>query len=163
MNNPDKTDEENISLQVLGSEDGVIVASASGKANPLVVLDDDRCAELLSLWGKATAATAALPDDESTNAVRKLCVAVGDVVGKYTVARNKFFSGLHPLNEKEAVILELQRLSKELLALSKPQEPVFVCSFCGRDKHEVDRMVQGIDALICDKCLQTVQEMLNEK
>ena len=37
------------------------------------------------------------------------------------------------------------------------------CSFCGRDKKDVDLMISGIHAHICDKCIVQAQQILNEE
>jgi ATP-dependent Clp protease ATP-binding subunit ClpX len=37
------------------------------------------------------------------------------------------------------------------------------CSFCGRDKKDVDLMISGIHAHICDKCIIQAQQILNEE
>jgi ClpX C4-type zinc finger len=153
---------KSVALQVLFEGKNFSIGSATGKANPVVLLDDEYCAELLRLWQNATGSTAGLADDELTNTIRKLCLAVGDFIEQYVIARNKFFAGLHPLNEHEALVRELQRVSRELDALTSDRVRVFVCSFCGRDKKEVDSMVEGGDALICNECVRMANDMLVE-
>lgn len=37
------------------------------------------------------------------------------------------------------------------------------CSFCGRNKKDVDMMISGIHAHICDKCITQAQQILNEE
>ncbi len=37
------------------------------------------------------------------------------------------------------------------------------CSFCGRHKKDVDLMISGIHAHICDKCISQAQQILNEE
>ena len=37
------------------------------------------------------------------------------------------------------------------------------CSFCGRNKKDVDLMISGIHAHICDKCITQAQQILNEE
>lgn len=37
------------------------------------------------------------------------------------------------------------------------------CSFCGRSKKDVDLMISGIHAHICDKCISQAQQILNEE
>ena len=37
------------------------------------------------------------------------------------------------------------------------------CSFCGRNKKDVDLMISGIHAHICDKCIAQAQQILNEE
>ena len=37
------------------------------------------------------------------------------------------------------------------------------CSFCGRNKKDVDLMVSGIHAHICDKCITQAQQILTEE
>lgn len=37
------------------------------------------------------------------------------------------------------------------------------CSFCGRNKKDVDLMISGIHAHICDKCISQAQQILNEE
>ncbi len=37
------------------------------------------------------------------------------------------------------------------------------CSFCGRSKKDVDLMISGIHAHICDKCITQAQQILNEE
>lgn len=153
---------KSVALQVLLEEKHFLVGSAAGKANPVVLLDDEYCAELLRLWQRATASTAGLPDDELTNTIRKLCLAVGDFIEQYVITRNKFFAGLHPLNEHEVLICELQRVFRELDALTSDRARVFVCWFCGRDKKEADSIVEGGDALICNECVRMANDMLVE-
>lgn len=35
------------------------------------------------------------------------------------------------------------------------------CSFCGKDQHEVDRLIRGPEAYICDECVRLMFEMLD--
>ena len=37
------------------------------------------------------------------------------------------------------------------------------CSFCGRNKKDVDLMISGIHAHICDKCITQAQQILDEE
>ncbi len=37
------------------------------------------------------------------------------------------------------------------------------CSFCGQNKKDVDLMISGIHAHICDKCIAQAQQILNEE
>ncbi|MEQ9229330.1 MAG: ATP-dependent Clp protease ATP-binding subunit ClpX [Cyclobacteriaceae bacterium] len=37
------------------------------------------------------------------------------------------------------------------------------CSFCGRNKKDVDLMISGIHAHICDKCITQAEQILNEE
>ncbi len=37
------------------------------------------------------------------------------------------------------------------------------CSFCGRNKKDVDLMISGIHAHICDKCIVQAQQILSEE
>ncbi len=37
------------------------------------------------------------------------------------------------------------------------------CSFCGRSKKDVDLMISGIHAHICDKCITQAQQILQEE
>ena len=37
------------------------------------------------------------------------------------------------------------------------------CSFCGRSKKDVDLMISGIHAHICDKCITQAQQILTEE
>ena len=37
------------------------------------------------------------------------------------------------------------------------------CSFCGRNKKDVDLMISGIHAHICDKCITQAQQILTEE
>ncbi len=37
------------------------------------------------------------------------------------------------------------------------------CSFCGRSEHEVEHMLAGPDALICDRCVQLCVETMQEQ
>ena len=37
------------------------------------------------------------------------------------------------------------------------------CSFCGRNKKDVDLMISGIHAHICDKCIAQAQQILDEE
>ncbi|NQU45574.1 MAG: ATP-dependent Clp protease ATP-binding subunit ClpX [Chlorobium sp.] len=43
-----------------------------------------------------------------------------------------------------------------------PGEPVY-CSFCGRSSQEVDSMVAGPDAFICDRCIRTSHDILRKE
>jgi hypothetical protein len=36
------------------------------------------------------------------------------------------------------------------------------CSFCGRDIHELEKIVQGMDVSICDGCISSFAEALRE-
>ena len=38
-----------------------------------------------------------------------------------------------------------------------------ICSFCGRVKKDVELMISGIQAHICDKCIIQAQQILNEE
>ncbi|MDE0471940.1 MAG: ATP-dependent Clp protease ATP-binding subunit ClpX [Ekhidna sp.] len=38
-----------------------------------------------------------------------------------------------------------------------------ICSFCGRNKKDVDLMISGIHAHICDKCIAQAQQILDEE
>jgi ClpX C4-type zinc finger len=153
---------KSVALQVLFEGKHFLVGSATGKANPVVLLDDECCAELLRLWNNANAAIDEFSDVESTDSIRKLCLGVGKFIEQYKFVRNKFFSGLHPLNEREVIIRELEQLSKEFDSPSSRRTRAFVCSFCGRDKKEVDSMVAGGDALICNECVHMANDMLAE-
>ena len=37
------------------------------------------------------------------------------------------------------------------------------CSFCGRNKKDVDLMISGIHAHICDKCITQANQILTEE
>ena len=37
------------------------------------------------------------------------------------------------------------------------------CSFCGRNKKDVDLMISGIHAHICDKCITQASQILSEE
>src|SRR5690606_37992406 len=37
------------------------------------------------------------------------------------------------------------------------------CSFCGRNKKDVDLMISGIHAHICDKCVTQANQILSEE
>jgi len=37
------------------------------------------------------------------------------------------------------------------------------CSFCGRNKKDVDLMISGIHAHICDKCVTQASQILQEE
>lgn len=37
------------------------------------------------------------------------------------------------------------------------------CSFCGRNKKDVDLMISGIHAHICDKCITQANQILMEE
>ena len=37
------------------------------------------------------------------------------------------------------------------------------CSFCGRNKKDVDLMISGIHAHICDKCIAQANQILGEE
>ena len=37
------------------------------------------------------------------------------------------------------------------------------CSFCGRNKKDVDLMISGIHSHICDKCIIQAQQILQEE
>ena len=37
------------------------------------------------------------------------------------------------------------------------------CSFCGRNKKDVDLMISGIHAHICDKCVTQANQILGEE
>jgi hypothetical protein len=153
---------KSVALQVLLEGKHFLVGSATGKANPVVLLDDEYCAELLRLWNNANTAIDGFSGGESTDSIRKLCLGVGEFIEQYKLVRNKFFSGLHPLNEREAIIRELEQLSKEFDPLPSGRTRVFVCSFCGRDKKEVNSMVAGGNALICNECVHMANDMLVE-
>jgi len=43
-----------------------------------------------------------------------------------------------------------------------PGEPVY-CSFCGRSSQEVDSMVAGPNAFICDRCIRTSHDILRKE
>jgi ATP-dependent Clp protease ATP-binding subunit ClpX len=42
-------------------------------------------------------------------------------------------------------------------------EPVIVCTFCGRPKDSVRKLVAGLSGYICDSCIATCNEILAEE
>ena len=36
------------------------------------------------------------------------------------------------------------------------------CSFCGKDQHQVDKLIAGPGLFICDQCVQLCNNILNE-
>ncbi len=55
----------------------------------------------------------------------------------------------------------LNTLSDQLINESKMAE--VTCSFCGRNKKDVDLMISGIHAHICDKCVTQASQILQEE
>jgi len=55
----------------------------------------------------------------------------------------------------------LNTLSDQLINKSKMAE--VTCSFCGRNKKDVDLMISGIHAHICDKCVTQASQILQEE
>ena len=37
------------------------------------------------------------------------------------------------------------------------------CSFCGRDKSQVNVLIAGINGHICDQCVVQAQQIINEE
>jgi len=37
------------------------------------------------------------------------------------------------------------------------------CSFCGRDKAETDVLIAGLDAHICDRCIEQAHQIVLEE
>jgi hypothetical protein len=70
---------KSVALQVLFEGKHFLVGSATGKANPVVMLDDEYCAELLRLWNNANTAIDGFSVGESTDSIRKLCSGIGTV------------------------------------------------------------------------------------
>lgn len=47
--------------------------------------------------------------------------------------------------------------------MKKNTKTSYRCSFCGRDKSEAQMLVAGIDAHICDSCVEQAHEIINEE
>lgn len=47
--------------------------------------------------------------------------------------------------------------------MAKYTEEEIVCSFCGKSKDEVYRMLSGSDAYICDECVRLCQDILDDE
>jgi ATP-dependent Clp protease ATP-binding subunit ClpX len=47
--------------------------------------------------------------------------------------------------------------------LTKPKQPLPTCSFCGRDEAQVEKMISGPTAYICDKCVHLCVDIVNKK
>jgi hypothetical protein len=64
--------------------------------------------------------------------------------------------------ERELLVMQnmLRSMRGEAPADSLPRPPF--CSFCGRGKAEVDGMVEGIDAYICDVCVRAALHLLGK-
>jgi len=43
------------------------------------------------------------------------------------------------------------------------KEEVLECSFCGRKKPETDLLIAGLDAHICDKCIEQAHGIVIEE
>ncbi|MBP9689567.1 MAG: ClpX C4-type zinc finger protein, partial [Bacteroidia bacterium] len=44
--------------------------------------------------------------------------------------------------------------------MSKKKEDV--CSFCGRPKSQTEYLISGLDALICENCIEQAYRIVNE-
>ncbi len=47
--------------------------------------------------------------------------------------------------------------------MTKPKQPLPTCSFCGRDEAQVEKMISGPTAYICDKCVHLCVDIVNKK
>lgn len=47
--------------------------------------------------------------------------------------------------------------------MKKKETPIPQCSFCGRNQLEVDRLISGIDAYICDRCIFYCNQILQKE
>jgi hypothetical protein len=45
------------------------------------------------------------------------------------------------------------RPSSAVARIGRLFRPLLACSFCGRNAHQVERLVAGASALICDDCI----------
>lgn len=151
-------------FQTLSTDIHVTIATVNGKQNPVVMFDDELAAQLLRQWRIASAQAAALETNQRFDAVLKLCESLGRVMDQYVVTRNKFYGDQRD-GERETVIAQLNELAASLKKLSgdNTDRLDFTCSFCGRDKNDVERMVQGATAMICGACIADCNEMVNEK
>jgi hypothetical protein len=44
--------------------------------------------------------------------------------------------------------------------VGKTKEPIFACSFCGKDRREVQKLISGPLVFICDECVVLCVEIL---
>jgi ATP-dependent Clp protease ATP-binding subunit ClpX len=49
------------------------------------------------------------------------------------------------------------------LAITKKRRRPRYCSFCGKDEHEVFKLVSGPTVFICDECVAACQELIAEE
>ncbi|MBE2897609.1 ATP-dependent protease ATP-binding subunit ClpX [Pasteurellaceae bacterium 20609_3] len=47
------------------------------------------------------------------------------------------------------------------MADDKDKPQVRRCSFCGKDEHEVDRLISGVDGYICDECIELCHDLMS--
>ncbi|MBE2896434.1 ATP-dependent protease ATP-binding subunit ClpX [Pasteurellaceae bacterium HPA106] len=47
------------------------------------------------------------------------------------------------------------------MADDKDKSQVRRCSFCGKDEHEVERLISGIDGYICDECIDLCHDLMS--
>jgi ATP-dependent Clp protease ATP-binding subunit ClpX len=49
------------------------------------------------------------------------------------------------------------------LAMSKNHDAVLYCSFCGKNQHEVKKLIAGPSVFICDECVELCNEIILEE
>lgn len=62
----------------------------------------------------------------------------------------------------EAMNDKINNLTRELEELKSNKEPLY-CNFCGKDIDDVEHLILGIKAAICNECVELCSTILEEK
>ena len=79
--------------------------------------------------------------DQDTTASREVRQFIRDFLGRSTQENSKKVSKGKKVEDEESLI----------------------CSFCKKDHSEVKRLIGGLNALICDECIELCNEMIIEE
>jgi ATP-dependent Clp protease ATP-binding subunit ClpX len=58
-------------------------------------------------------------------------------------------------------VSQIRSLIGRYTGVEPPEGPLH-CSFCGKPESEVKKLIAGPDVFICDKCVATCVEILND-
>lgn len=58
---------------------------------------------------------------------------------------------------------EQEESSPEISKRDVSQQKMFYCSFCGKSKNEVFKMIAGPSVFICNECIALCQDILHEE
>jgi len=102
------------SFQVLGKDGAVMIASVSGAANPVAVIDDTLLGALVVQCRRAKEEAMANPGDAEVGAVMELCATLSGFLDQYSKLRNTYYGGAGLEVERDAAIRSLEATVKEL-------------------------------------------------